>query len=79
MEPSTCSHFKISLIKTDTKKRFQCRHCHLTITADELGKSFCPECFERTGKKHYDFKSVPSPASEKVQYRCESCGIVIAC
>jgi predicted RNA-binding Zn-ribbon protein involved in translation (DUF1610 family) len=60
----------------DTKKRFQCKICHLTITADELGKGFCPECFERTGKKNYDFDPVTSQSSGKVRYRCESCGIV---
>jgi predicted RNA-binding Zn-ribbon protein involved in translation (DUF1610 family) len=76
---STCKHLKISLIKPDTKKRFKCRNCQLTITADELGKSFCPECFETTGKKYYDFDLVPSHTSGKVRYRCESCGIIIEC
>jgi predicted RNA-binding Zn-ribbon protein involved in translation (DUF1610 family) len=70
---------KLTLIKPDTKTRLQCQHCHLTITSDELGSSFCPECFEKTGKKRYDFNSVSTPKSEEVRYRCESCGIVIAC
>jgi len=79
MESSTCQHHTICLIKHDTKKRLQCRHCHLTITEDELGKGYCPECFENTGKKRYDFDSVISEAADKILYRCESCGIIIEC
>jgi transposase-like protein len=51
----------------------------LTITAQELGKSYCPECFESTGKKHYDFDEIHEPETEKTRYRCESCGIIIEC
>jgi len=79
MESSTCLHQKISFIRPDTKQRFQCQHCHLTITEEELGKNFCPECFEKTGKKHYDFESVTSHLTNNVRYRCESCGIIIEC
>jgi len=76
---STCNHLNISLIKPDTKKRYKCRHCQLTITEDELGKSFCPECFEITGKKNYDFDTISAPSLGKIRYRCESCGILIEC
>ena len=79
MESSTCNHLNISFIKPDTQKRLQCRHCHLTITEAELDKSFCPECYESTGKKNYDFAPLISDASEKILYRCESCGIIIEC
>jgi len=76
---STCTHQTISLIKADTQERLRCRHCHLVITSDELGNSYCPECFETTGKKNNSFEPVAPIASEKVRYRCDSCGIIIVC
>jgi len=79
MDESNCKHLNISLIKPDTKKRLKCRHCHLTISEDEIGKGFCPECFESTGKKNYDFDSIPSQTLGKVRYRCESCHVIIEC
>jgi hypothetical protein len=50
----------------------------LTINADELRDSYCPECFERGGKKQYEFEEL---AAEKAvaTYRCLECGVVIKC
>jgi len=59
------------------KKRLRCRRCHLTIGSDELGKSFCPECFEIRGEKLYDFEEVVEVEKGAVRYRCENCGIII--
>ena len=79
MENSDCNHQVITLIKANKQKRFKCKHCHLTISFQELGNSYCPECFETRGKKHYDFEEINEPEIEKTRYRCESCGLIIKC
>lgn len=53
----------------------RCRHCHLTLTANELRGDYCPECFETSGKKQYDFEAIES--LEDTKYRCEQCGAII--
>jgi len=58
-------------------KKLRCRHCHLTISAEELGTGDCPECFERDGIKRYDFEEISAPGLKKTQYRCEDCGAII--
>jgi len=73
---TTCHHNKLVLIP-EPGNRLRCRHCHLTITADELGKSHCPECFEIHGRKRYDFEEVEPETRGIVKYRCEECGITI--
>ena len=55
----------------------QCRHCHLTIKADDLADSYCPECFEVHGKKRYDFEVIEAVETGRARYRCEECGIII--
>jgi hypothetical protein len=70
-----CRHQHLVLIPPE-KGRLRCRHCHLTITADELAGSYCPECFEAEGEKHYDFEEVPA-GQEKTRYQCEQCGVII--
>ena len=57
--------------------RVRCGHCHLTIERAELSNRYCPECYETTGSKRYDFQEVVEPMAEKVQYRCEDCGMLI--
>ena len=56
----------------------RCKRCHLTLSADELGDGYCPECFDRTGAKHYDFESLANSSGNVVRYRCEDCGVIIA-
>ncbi|MBU0991379.1 MAG: hypothetical protein KJ737_02700 [Proteobacteria bacterium] len=58
------------------KDRLRCLHCHLVLTNDELQNGFCPECLEEKGKRNKDFETV-SVENQKVQYRCEQCGILI--
>ncbi len=55
----------------------RCNHCHLTLSADELGDSYCPECFDATGAKRYDFETLSNTGENLVRYRCEECGVII--
>jgi hypothetical protein len=74
---TSCNHDKLVLLPGE-KGRLRCRHCHLTIRADELGDSYCPECFEAEGMKRYEFEEVAAVESCISQYRCEECGAIIA-
>jgi len=76
MTMKPCKH-KNLVLQPVQKDRIRCRHCHLTIKRDELSDRYCPECYEVTGSKRYDFDEVVEPAVSKVQYRCEDCGILI--
>jgi hypothetical protein len=49
----------------------------LKIKPDELGESYCPECFEVDGSKRYDFEEIAAAAAEIDRYRCEDCGAII--
>jgi transposase-like protein len=49
----------------------------LTLKADELGESYCPECFEEHGKKRYNFVEIAATDVRKPQFKCEECGIMI--
>ncbi len=71
-----CDHKNLLLLAARPDK-LRCRHCHLTLTADELGNSHCPECFEATGKRRYAFEPVAAPVDQAARYRCEDCGIFI--
>ena len=73
---SACSHRQLVLVR-ETHTRLRCRHCHLTITAADLSGRYCPECFETTRTKRYDFDEVLLPNSGRVSYRCEACGSLI--
>jgi predicted RNA-binding Zn-ribbon protein involved in translation (DUF1610 family) len=73
---SECLHKNLVLIKESSDK-LRCVYCHLTITAEELNESYCPECFEESGKKRYDFKKVDAVRQDMSQYRCEECGAII--
>ena len=72
----SCKHRYLELLP-ERKKRLRCRHCHLTITADELSDGYCPECFESQGRKRYDFEELKPIKTGKVRYRCETCGVII--
>ena len=73
---SQCKHLTLVLIP-EKKHVLRCRHCHLTIDADELQGRYCPECFENHGRRYYEFDEVESPDKGKTRYRCEQCGLII--
>jgi hypothetical protein len=72
-----CKHSTLELIP-ERKSTVRCKHCHLTLSAEDLGDSYCPECFDRLGAKHYEFESVSAADGKVVRYRCEECGAIIA-
>ena len=71
-----CSHSSLVLLP-QKKNLVRCRHCHLTIKADELRESYCPECFEIKGRKQYDFEEIADVENGISRYRCEECGVII--
>lgn len=73
---SDCRHKHLVLLRGDSAPRLRCRVCHLTIKAADLEDEFCPECYERDGRRHRDFEKVDGPASP-ARYRCEDCGVLI--
>jgi len=73
---TSCRHTKLVLLPEE-EKRLRCRHCHLTIKADELETKYCPECFEVEGVRRYDFDEVSMSGSTVTRYRCEDCGVII--
>jgi rubrerythrin len=73
---TSCKHRKLVLLP-EKKHKLRCKHCHLSIDTEELGDSYCPECFETKGRKLYDFQEIVSESKETIQYRCEECGILI--
>ena len=73
---NSCNHHHLLLLPP-TKNKLRCQRCHLTIKADDLGKSYCPECFEESGKKVFDFEEIIAVEKGKTKYRCEECGIII--
>ena len=73
---SSCKHKTLVLLESKPRKR--CRHCHLTLTADELGEEgFCPECFETHGTRRFDFDDVQESGNDQPQYVCDECGVHI--
>ena len=72
---SACKHGTLLLVKSPPKKR--CQHCHLTLTADDLGDGYCPECYETHGRKLFDFEEIHESGKEYPQYVCEACGVLI--
>ena len=73
-----CTHHHLVLLPKPGN-RLRCRHCHLTIKSDELSERYCPECFETSGKRRYDFEDVVDTTVNVTQYRCEDCGVIIDC
>ncbi|MBM3222424.1 MAG: DUF4058 family protein [Candidatus Tectomicrobia bacterium] len=74
---SECTHLQLMLLAEQQHDRVRCRHCHLTIKAADLPSRYCPECWEATGRKQYDFEPVVSARTDVVRYRCEMCGVII--
>jgi len=73
---NSCKHNTLVLLPGQ-KNRLRCRHCHLLIKAEELGKNCCPECLEARGEKRYDFEEVKAAETDVLRYRCEDCGVII--
>jgi Zn finger protein HypA/HybF involved in hydrogenase expression len=73
---SECLHKNLVLIK-EISNKLRCTRCHLTLTPEELGNSYCPECYESTGKKHVDFEKITLDLADISRYRCEDCGVII--
>jgi rubrerythrin len=57
--------------------RLRCRHCHLTISEDELGSGDCPECLEAHKIKRRDFEQVVEQNNPTTRYYCERCGTIV--
>ena len=75
---ASCKHRNLLLLP-QPKDRIRCRHCHLTIKRDELRNRYCPECYETTGVKRFDFEEVAATKSDTVQYLCEDCQMTWTC
>jgi hypothetical protein len=74
----SCKHEILTLVPAKSNK-LRCRHCHLTITEDELGSNGCPECLAVYKIKRRDFEKVVASDSGTTRYCCENCGLVIDC
>ena len=72
-----CRHATLELL-VERKSTMRCRRCHLTLAAEELGDGYCPECFDSSGTKHFDFEELAHTGSQGSRYRCEDCGILIS-
>lgn len=73
---AACNHKTLELLP-ERKKRLRCRNCHLTIDGEDLADGYCPECFEISGEKHYDFEEMESLDAGIARYRCEECGAIV--
>jgi hypothetical protein len=49
----------------------------LTIAGEDLKEGFCPECFDSSGVKRYDFEELAVADSRIARYRCEDCGVIV--
>jgi hypothetical protein len=73
---TACTHSHLELLP-ERKQTVRCRHCHLTMPADELGDGYCPECFDISGSRRYDFEALATDEEGSARYRCEDCGAII--
>jgi hypothetical protein len=71
-----CSHAVLTLLPP-AGPRLRCRHCHLTLSAQELGSGCCPECREQLKVQRRDFEEVPSDSEGRTRYCCEACGMIL--
>lgn len=74
----SCKHEILTLVQVK-KKRLRCRHCHLTISADELGNGCCPECRDVHKIRRRDFDQLAEDDKDTTRYCCERCGLVVEC
>lgn len=74
---TSCKHNSLVLLP-ERGNRLRCRHCHLTLRAEDMEEDYCPECFETQGLKQYDFEEIAEEETGVVRYRCEACGLIIA-
>jgi hypothetical protein len=72
-----CRHLHLVLLSPLATHKLRCRHCHLTITPEELEGGYCPECYEAKGIKNSNFEEISTPGDGKTRYRCEQCNAVI--
>jgi transposase-like protein len=49
----------------------------LTIDGEDLGDGYCPECFETSGKKRYEFEEMETEGRGVARYKCEECGAIV--
>lgn len=70
-----CHHANL-LVVTENSARLRCRHCHLTLKAEELDNGYCPECLAVNREKRDDFEKIETK-KKGVQYRCEDCGAAL--
>jgi hypothetical protein len=75
---TSCNHTTLELLRS-RKRTVRCRLCDLTLDPEELHDGHCPECFERSGRRSYDFEEVETEVSGGASYRCEECGAIIKC
>ncbi len=75
---NSCKHEVLTLVPIK-QSRLRCKHCHLTITEDELGSGDCPECLEVHDIKRRDFETINTGDTTTTRYCCEQCGTVIEC
>ncbi len=73
---TACHHSLLELLP-EKEERLRCRVCYLTISTKELHDGYCPECFDRSGEKQYQFDKVESSASGIARYRCDECGAIV--
>ncbi|MCX5894226.1 MAG: hypothetical protein NTZ51_00125 [Proteobacteria bacterium] len=74
----SCKHEVLTLVPVKSN-RLRCRHCHLTITEEELGSNCCPECLAVHKVRRRDFEKIIATDSGTTRYCCEHCGMVIDC
>ena len=72
----SCKHDVLTLAPAKSN-RLRCKHCHLTISEDELGSGDCPECLEAHKIKRRDFEPINEPEDSTTRYYCEHCGAAI--
>jgi len=71
-----CRHSSLELLP-EKEKRMRCRRCHLTIARTELQGGHCPECYETSGMKYYEWDEVEDAKGVNPCYRCEQCGAIV--
>jgi len=73
---NSCNHTNLELLP-ERKNTVRCRYCDLTLAVEDLQDGFCPECFDASGAKRYEFDEVKSREESAARYRCDDCGIIV--